>query len=329
MDAASGKTVWEFEYASEPLNFSYGAGPHATPLVTQNLVFTGGTNKQIHAFDKKTGRVVWSHDLIKEYGAPPTLIRPAVKAGYAASPVAHKNLVIVVAGGRGQSVMAFRQQDGALVWKSGDFLTAEAVPLLIDVDKQTQLVVFGGQTINGMDPDSGKVLWSFAHDTDGDMNNSQPVWGPDNVLIVSSAYNQGTRALRLTRENATTRVEQVWFNNRFKLMFSNAVRLGDYIYGTHGDFGPAFLAALDVKTGQMAWQQRGYGRSSLIWADGKAIIMDEDGVLKLAKLSPQGVTLLASAPIFKTTSWTVPTLIGSTLYARDREKIVALELGKK
>jgi hypothetical protein len=26
-------------------------------------------------------------------------------------------------------------------------------------------------------------------------------------------------------------------------------------------------------------------------------------------------------------SWTVPTLVGKTLYARDREKIVALNLG--
>jgi hypothetical protein len=28
-------------------------------------------------------------------------------------------------------------------------------------------------------------------------------------------------------------------------------------------------------------------------------------------------------------AWTVPTLVGTTLYARDREKIVALDLGLK
>jgi outer membrane protein assembly factor BamB len=154
LDAASGKTVWEFEYPSEPLNFSYGSGPHAMPLVLEKLVIAPGTNKQIHALDKKTGRLVWSHDLVKEYGAPPTLIRPAVKAGYGASPIAFKDMAIVVAGGRGQSVMAFRQNDGALVWKGGDFLTAEAAPILIDVDGRMQLVVVGGQTVNGIDPDT-------------------------------------------------------------------------------------------------------------------------------------------------------------------------------
>ena len=94
-----------------------------------------------------------------------------------------------------------------------------------------------------------------------------------------------------------------------------------------GDFGPAFLTALDIKTGQAAWQHRGFGRASLLHADGKTIIMDEDGDLALARLTPEGVTILSQAKIFDTTSWTVPTLVGTPLYARDREKIVALELG--
>jgi outer membrane protein assembly factor BamB len=328
LDAATGKTLWEHKYASEPLNFRFGAGPHATPLVVGSLVFTGGTNKQIHAFDKATGKVVWSHDLVADFGAPPTLIRPAVKAGYACSPVAYKDTIILSAGGDGQAVMAFRQSDGEVVWKSGDFLTAEAAPLLIDVDGQTQAVVFGGQTINGLDPDTGEVLWSHAHDTNGDMNNSMPVWGDGNILFLTSAYNAGSRALRLTRQGEKTQVDELWFSNRMKIMFSNAVRLGDHVYGTSGDFGPAFLAALDVNTGELAWQERGFGRSSLIHADGKLIIMDENGSLALARVSPGGVKVISKAKLFDTTSWTAPALSGAILYARDREKILALDLGR-
>ncbi len=66
----------------------------------------------------------------------------------------------------------------------------------------------------------------------------------------------------------------------------------------------------------------------MVYADNKAIIMDEDGDLALARLAPEGVTILAEAKkVFDTTTWTVPTLVGRTLYARDREKIVALNLG--
>jgi hypothetical protein len=84
---------------------------------------------------------------------------------------------------------------------------------------------------------------------------------------------------------------------------------------------------LHIKTGQSAWQHRGFSRASLLQAGDKTIIMDEDGDLALARLTPEGVTILARAKIFDTTAWTAPTLVGTTLYARDREKIVALDLG--
>lgn len=329
VEAADGKTLWEYEYPSEPLHFSFGAGPHATPLLAGGLLFTVGTNKQLHAFDPASGRVVWSHDLVKAFNAPPTLLRPAVKAGFASSPIAYQDTILLQVGGSGQAVMAFRQKDGSVVWKGGDFNSAEAAPILIDLDGQPQLVVLGGQGVHGLDPDTGRVLWSYAHDTDGDMNNSMPVWGPDRILFITSAYNQGSRALRLTRKGRDTAVEELWFTNRFRLMFSNALLIGDYIYGTSGDFGPAFLGALDIRTGRQAWQERGFGRSSLLHADGKVIILDEDGDLALTRLTPQGAEILAQAPIFAGTSWTVPTLLGTTLYARNREVMVALDLSGK
>jgi outer membrane protein assembly factor BamB len=264
---------------------------------------------------------------VKDFGAPPRLIRPAVKAGFAVSPLAFGDTIILQAGGQGQAVMALRQSDGSVAWKNGDFLVSESSPILIDVDGQPQVVVFAAQAVYGMDPGTGRILWSHGHDTNGDMNNSTPIWGPDNVLLISSGYDQGTRALRLTQKGGTTAVEELWFTNRLKVMFANALRLGDHLYASHGDFGPAVTTALNVKTGEVAWQQRGFGRASFVYADGKAIVIDEDGDLALVRLSPAGMTVLSEAKIFDTVSWTVPTLVGTTLYARDRQKIVALDLG--
>ena len=327
LDAATGETVWEYAYPSHPMDFNPGAGPHASPLVVGGRLFTTGTNKQLHAFDKQTGEVMWSHDLVADFDAPPTLIRPAVKAGYAASPTAYHDLVIVTVGGPGQSVMAFRQDDGALVWRSGSFLISPATPILVDVDGQTQLIVYGGRTINGLDPATGTVFWTHGHETTGDMNSSTPVWGDDNILFMTSAYNGGGRALRLSREGEVTHVEELWFNTQLKVMFANVLRLGDYVYGSSGDFGPAFLTAVNVKTGEAAWRERGYGRSNLLHADGKTIILSEDGTLMLATLSPDGFTVLSSAALFDTIAWTAPTLVGTTLYVRDRAQIMALDLG--
>jgi outer membrane protein assembly factor BamB len=224
--------------------------------------------------------------------------------------------------------MAFRQSDGSVAWKSGDFLVSESSPVLINLAGQEQVVIFAGQAVYGLAPATGQILWSHPHDTDSDMNNSTPIWGPDNILVISSAYNQGTRALRLTRQDGKTQVEQLWFTNRLRLMFANAIRLGDHIYGSNGDFGPSFITALNVKTGESVWAERGFGRASFLAADGKAIMIDEDGDLVLARLAPDKMTVLAQAHIFNTVSWTAPTLVGATLYARDREKIVAINLGE-
>jgi outer membrane protein assembly factor BamB len=326
LDARTGETLWEHKYPSRREDFSFGAGPHSTPLIVGDRLFTFGTNKQLFAFDKRTGQVLWSHDLIRGFNSPELLMRPVVKTGYGCSPIAFRDTIICSAGGPGQSVMAFRQSDGAVVWKSGDFLTSEAPPILIDIGGSQQVVFLAGGTITGLDPATGRILWSHPHDPGNDLNCNAPIWGDDHILFVSSAYKAGSRAIRLTHEGGVTEAQELWFTNRVRFMFLNAVRIGDYVYGTTGDFGPAFLTALNVKTGEAAWQHRGFGRASLLYADGKLIIMDEDGDLAIATISPEGVTILSEAKIFDTTSWTVPTLVGATLYARDREKIVALNL---
>ena len=327
LDAATGQTIWEHKYPSRREDFSFGAGPHSTPLVVGDRLFSIGTNQQLFAFDKRSGKVLWSHDLIKEYNSPELLIRPVVKTGYGCSPIAFRDTIICSVGGPGQSVMAFRQSDGAVVWKSGDFLTSAAAPILIDFAGAPQVVFLAGGTVTALDPASGRVLWSHPHDPGNDLNCGTPIWGADNILFVSSAYKAGSRALQLKQVAGATHAEELWFTTRVRFMFLNAIRIGDHVYGTTGDFGPAFLTALNIKTGQSAWQHRGFGRASLVYADGKLIIMDEDGDLALARVSPENVTILSQAKIFETTTWTTPTLVGTTLYARDREKIVALDLG--
>jgi outer membrane protein assembly factor BamB len=329
MEAATGKTLWEHSYPSRIADFSRGAGPHSTPLIVGDRLFTAGTNLQFHAFDKRTGTVLWSHDLVAEFGAPPLLIRPVVKSGHASSPIAYKDTVITMAGGPGQSLMAFRQSDGTLIWKNGDYLISGATPLLITMNGRDQLVVFAGSHMTGVDPNNGRMLWAHPHDPGNDFNFSLPLFGSDSVLFMSSGYRAGSRAVRLVPNGESTDVQELWFNSRVRFMFLNAIRLGDHVYGTSGDMGPAFLTAIDLKTGQAAWQNRGFSQATLVHADGKTIVLDEDGDLALTRLTPEGATVLSQVKLFDTVAWTVPTLAGTTLYARDRAKIVALDLGTR
>jgi outer membrane protein assembly factor BamB len=324
LDAASGKTAWEFTYPAPTsgLDFSQGAGPHSTPLISGNRIYATSTRKELFALDKATGKVVWSHDFMKEYGAPPP------GRGYACSPTLHNGTIIVTLGGRGQAVAAFNQQTGALVWKAGDFDESPASPLLVDVDGQPQLVLFAGDKVAGLDPGSGRVLWSHPHKTDWGLNISTPVWSPaSHLLFVSSAYSTGSRALELRQAAGKTTVAEKWFSGRMRVHIGTVINLGDYVYASSGDFGPSFLSAVDLKTGKIAWQDRSFSRAQLLYADGKLIILDEDGNLGLATISPQGLKVLARAPVLASVAWTPPTLAGTTLYVRDRKTIAAFNLG--
>lgn len=320
--ADTGKTVWEFKYAAPTAgqNYEAGFGPHSTPLVAENLLFTVGSVGKLHALNKQTGKVVWSHDLWKDFGGHKS------DRGYACSPLLYKNTIILTLGGNNQALVAFNVKDGSIAWKNLNTDMSPTSPILINVDGQEQLVAFLGKEIVGVDPNNGALLWSHPHVTDWGLNISLPVWGSDNLLFVSSAYNGGSRVLKLTRKDGKTLVEEVWFHRRLRLHHGTAIRIGDYVYASSGDFGPAFLAATNVKTGEIAFQDRSFPKANFVYADGKLIILDEDGNLALATVSPTELKVVSKVALMKNLAWTVPTLVGTRLYLRDRHTITAVDL---
>ena len=323
-DAANGNTVWEHTYASATgdLNLSEGAGPHSTPLIVGNLLFTASSRSEVFALDKSTGKLVWTHDMVKEFGAQQD------DRGYSASPIAYRDTVILPAGGPNAAVIAFNQKNGSVVWKGGNFPTGPASPILIAVDGQDQLVISGSNELVGLDPTNGNVLWRHPHKTEWGLNISTPVWGPGNLLLVSAAYNNGARLLKLSQSGGKTTVEEKWYQNRMRVHIGTIIRLGDYAVGSSGDFGPCPTVAIDIATGKILWQNREFARSTFLYADHKLIVMDEDGNIGLAVPSRDGLKVLAKASVLTNRSWTVPTLVGTKLYVRDRKAMTAFELGK-
>ena len=324
LDAATGKTVWEYAYDA-PFSAEYsmenGPGPHATPTVVGERVFTAGPTGKLHALDKKTGKLLWGHDLMNEY-------KGTIRVnGYACSPLAYRDTVIMQVGGAGNSIMAFRQKDGAVAWKRHDFRNSPSSPLVINVDGQDQLVAFMYDEVVGVEPATGELLWSHPHKTEFGLNVSTPVWGEGNLLFISSSYGGGSRGLKLTRgKDGKTTVEEVWAHALMRVHYGNAVRLGDFVYASSGDFGTAPFTALNVKTGKIAWRDRTLARASLLAADGRLILLDEDGQLILATPTPEGLKVHSKAALLKSNAWTVPTLAGTRLYVRDRKNVMALDL---
>ncbi len=335
MDAASGKTRWETAYPAPFQNAGgekIAPGPYAMPqIVGDRVVMASGTGL-ILSLDKRSGKIVWQHDLYKEYGGT------RLGFGYSCHALPYKDTLIVlvggsagllswITGGSGSAVIAFTQRDGAVAWQNLSFENAHSSPLLITVDGQPQVVALLAQDVIGFSPVDGTELWRHPHPTNYGLAISTPVWGPDNILFVSSAYGSGSRALELHQAGGKTTVRELWANPRLQLHFGNAIRVGDHVYMSDAYTGPAILTAVDVKTGRAAWQRRLFAKAQLLHADGKLILLDEEGTLALTIATPHALEVRSTVPLLKKTAWSPPTLVGTRLYVRDRTSVVALDLG--
>jgi outer membrane protein assembly factor BamB len=323
LDTATGKTVWEYPYET-PANAEakdVGFGPYAMPQVIGDRLVTVGGAGRLHSLDKRTGKPVWSHDLLAEFGGDP------LPYGYSCHALPYKNLLILLVGGKRQAIVAFDQADGRLVWGKHAFANAHSSPLLIDVDGQPQVVALMNQQIVAFDPASGDLLWQHPHPSTY-FGVSTPIWGADNILVVSTAYGGGTRALHLTQAKGRTTVRELWHSGRIQVHFGSMIRSGDTVYAASGESGPAPITAFEVKTGRVLWHtRREFAKSQLLLADDKLIILDEDGVLALGTPTATGLTVHARVQLLNKVAWTPPTLAGRTLYIRDRTNLMALDLG--
>jgi len=319
----TGKTLWEYRYAApflKGMNMKTGPGPHATPLVAGNRLYTAGVTGKLHCLDKRTGRLLWSRGLIEDLGGNVML------RGYSNSPLRYKDTVIVMLGGAGGTIAALDLKTGALRWKGGGFNNSHSSPVLIRVDGQTQVAVVVEKAVAGFDPDSGRLLWSHPHENRGGDITTTLIHGPDNLLFFSGAYQGGSRTLQLAVRDGRTEVKELWFHRQFRVHHSNVARIGDYVYGPNGDFGSTLFLCANIRTGEILWRERSMVRANTLMVGDRALMLDEEGVLYLASLSPRGIEITSKAKVLENLAWTPPSIAGTKLFLRDRKTMMAVDL---
>lgn len=314
LDAATGATVWEHRYAQEG-----NAPPNSTPVLAGERVYTLGFHGKLSALERASGKPVWSHDLVQEYGIQgPTF-------GFAASPIVHGDALIVPAGGKGYGVAAFALADGKLLWHAHDFVEIYASPILIEVGGETQLVVLAQEEIAGLEPATGAKLWSETVINGNGQNIATPLWSADGLLLVTTGM-EGSLALELTQAEGKTRVEHAW-KSPYNVFQTTVVRAGAHLLGSTSIAEKDVVAAFDPREGSVAWQLPGFSAANLVVADEKLVLLDYDGTLGLASAGPEGPRVHSKAKVLGSPSFTPPTLVGTRLFVRDTAVLKAFELG--
>ncbi|MEM8962477.1 MAG: PQQ-binding-like beta-propeller repeat protein [Acidobacteriota bacterium] len=325
LDAKTGKTVWEHAYEAEPHEshvHQFGDGPRATPLIVGDRIYTVGVSGILHALELKDGSVAWKHNLWTELGGSP------LNHGYSSSPIEYGDTIIVLNGGQGASVVAFNKADGSVAWKNHDFTNSYSAPQILEVNGQPQLITYMAKEVVGLDPSNGELLWRYEIGNQFGQNISMPVLADDGQHLFISVLQAGGRGLKLTTaEDGKTSVEEAWTTRKIQLYHVTTVRDGDWVYGVTGGRAPHFMAAVNIKTGDIGWRERGFTKTQCVGVGDKIVAIDEEGNLLLMSVSPEGVERHGSAQVLEQPSWTVPTVVGTTVYVRDKKTIKAVSLG--
>ena len=344
LDRTTGKEAWKHEYRCD-YQISYPSGPRTTPLIEEDRVYTLGAMGHLFCFEKDSGQIKWSKNLLEAYEAKPPIW------GYAAHPMIDGNKLICLVGGEDAAVVAFDKMTGKEIWRSKNAQeVGYAPPVLYEpADGPRQLIVWMDVAICGLDPESGKQYWSIDFPKKKPQRPVVTIMTPriyKNQLLVSNYYD-GSIAMELGSNPPSAK--ELWCSDpndqRRKddltaLMTTPFVRDG-LVYGVSGK---GEMLCMKLETGDLVWRdfaplegkKADFATGFIVANQDKFYIFNDLGELVIAKMDETQYTELSRAKVLERTSaargrkmvWSHPAFASGCMFARNDKEIVCVDLRK-
>ena len=345
LNAADGKSVWRYEYDC-PYTVSYPSGPRTTPLISAGKVYTLGAEGNLNCLDAAKGTLLWSRDFKSDFHIPTPMW------GFAGNPLLDGNRLICLAGGSNSTVVAFDKDTGKEIWRAlGSKEPGYCTPIIIDAGGVKQLIVWHPESVNSLDPVTGKAYWSLKPTEAARAGMTIPTprkMGDD--LFLTCFYN-GSWMLQLDKSKpaATT----AWQSQRVSEKNTDALHstlstpfLEDgYIYGVCS-YGQ--LRCLNAATGERIWEtfnattpdgkEMRWANAFIVKNQDRFFLFNEKGDLIIAHLTPKGYEEISRAHVIdpdnrdagRLVDWSHPAFANRRMYVRNDSEIVCVDLaGRK
>jgi len=322
--ADSGEILWSREWAADYGSMEYGSGPRASVTIHEGRAYSLGAVGMAMCVDAVTGALIWQVDAVKEHGAKvPTW-------GFAASPVMDGARVLLHVGAAPDgSVIALDQLTGKLLWRGGQDPAGYCTPEIITHQGRRQLIAWGPENIQSLDPDTGATFWTWPYKITYGVSIAQPVYR-DGLLLVSG-YWHGTKALRLGKK--AEEVSLAWENEKDMCgLMSGPLFKDGVVYLLDKNKG---LQAIELATGKILWSDANTltpkdrnPQMSLVWlkeSEGLATLLNAIGEVVHVRLAKSGFEELGRHQIIGKT-WAHPAFSGSQVWARSDTELAAWRL---
>ena len=315
-DAGTGKDLWQFSMGPTFLGRDGSHdGPISTPTLDGKRVFAVGAAGELFALGAEDGKLLWSVDLVADFGIEVPFY------GFAASPLVDGSRVVVLAGGKEENnLLAFDKGSGELAWSAahGSY-GSYASPKLATLCGVRQIVAPAGDRVYAVRPEDGSLLWSF----DEPAFASLAVLPGDRVLVI---HYTSAVMVQVRCDGEAWSAEALWRLSSFKSRYAPAV----YVNGGLFAFDGPSLVCLDAASGEVRWRKR-LSKGSLMAVGSHLLALGRDsGTIRVVEASVEGFRSPWSVPVFTegAMSYTPPSFADGRVFARNLEEIVAFEVRK-
>jgi outer membrane protein assembly factor BamB len=336
-DLTSGKELWSFAYDA-PGTFMF-AGSRTTPTVDGDHVYTSGPLGDLHCINTKTRKPVWHKNIWKDFGGG-ELPRWAIVQ----HPLIYGNLVIVAPQTAEAGVVAYDKLTGELKWKSVSLSGTPGYvsPTIIKVGGADHLVmtmasVGRGRTakdgsVNGLDPLSGKVLWTYMG-WQCPIPVPPPVDAGDGRMLITGGYGAGSAMFQVQKQpDGGFRVTELFKNLDFGSHTQPPILYKDHFYShyTINERSDGLVSmSLDGKIKWKTDQQPAFVRGGSILAEGLLLTTDGNTKLYLVEPDPSGFKPLASAVVLEPgDNWAPLALVDGKLLVRGQKQLKCLQVAR-
>jgi len=243
--------------------------------------------------------------------------------GFAASPLVHKSLVIILADSvEGSFIAAVHRRTGEVVWKIGrpDYkLGSYASPTVGHVAGRDQLLTHGPYKVYGYDPTTGDLLWTC----DGPSESTSNTMAFDRRLVYSSGGypKKSLLSIRADGRGDVTETHVVW-TKKNKTAYVTSMLLADGLLTMVEDGGEA--TCFEAATGAVIWQTELEGdfSSSPVLAGRHVYVVNEAGVAYVFKAGRE-FELVAQNDLADG-GFATPVVCGGRIYLRSLHHLYCL-----
>lgn len=322
LSLADGKEIWRFSY---PVKVKRNHGMSRTvPAVTDEVVVTLGPKCHVTCLDADSGRLKWALDLVQQYGT-------TVPEWYAGQcPFIDGNRVILAPGGR-VLMMAVDLETGKILWETPNpkaWAMTHASLAAMDLGGRRTYVYPAKRGVVGVAADTGKLLWETTVWRIGIATVPTPVPAGNSRVFLSGGYNAGSMMLELTSAGDTF-IPKVLYRLKptvFGAAQQTPILYRGSLYGIRPN-GELVCLSLAGKVNWTSGAKYKFGLGPFMIADGLLLAMNDDGLLILAKATPEAFEPLAQAEVLTGhESWAPMALAGGRLLVRDLTRMVCLDL---